>query len=162
MTNQKFGDFLIPPLPSAMLQCLKPYAFLSQKERLPPPPLCVTSFMNGPQCLFVFLLIICIFCCFQFTMETMDRRGALLTFRCTLIQVDLKILVDFRLSRGCGLEFKKHFAKIKANCAGIIETGPIMWPTLIASNAIPGVPNQDRKTTFVHSRLSLFYFHFLR
>lgn len=76
-----------------------------------------------------------------FTMETMDRRGAMLTFRCTLIQVDLKILVDFRLSRGCGLEFKKHFAKIKANCAGIIEPGPIMWPTLIASNAIPGVPN---------------------
>jgi serine/threonine-protein kinase Chk1 len=74
-------------------------------------------------------------------METMDRRGAILTFRCTLIQVDHKILVDFRLSRGCGLEFKKDFAKIKANCAPIIEAGPILWPTLIASNAIPGVMN---------------------
>jgi serine/threonine-protein kinase Chk1 len=67
----------------------------------------------------------------------MDRRGANLVFRCTMIHVDNKILVDFRLSRGCGLEFKKHFAKIKANCAGIIEAGPILWPTLIASNAIP-------------------------
>jgi serine/threonine-protein kinase Chk1 len=53
--------------------------------------------------------------------------------------VDQKILVDFRLSKGCGIEFKKHFAKIKANCATIIEKGPIMWPTLIASDAIPGV-----------------------
>lgn len=72
-----------------------------------------------------------------FTLETMDRRGSSLIFRCTLIHVDSKILVDFRLSRGCGLEFKKHFAKIKANCATIIEAGPILWPTLIASNAIP-------------------------
>jgi serine/threonine-protein kinase Chk1 len=52
--------------------------------------------------------------------------------------VDSKILVDFRLSRGCGIEFKKHFAKIKTNCSTIIEFGPIMWPTLIAPDAIPG------------------------
>ena len=58
-------------------------------------------------------------------------------FRCTLIQVDQKILVDFRLSRGCGLEFKKHFAKIRTNCVGIIEKGPILWPTLIPLDAIP-------------------------
>jgi len=73
-----------------------------------------------------------------FTIETTDRRGAILSFRCTLIQVDSRILVDFRLSRGCGIEFKKHFAKIKTNCANVIEKGPIMWPTLIASDAIPG------------------------
>jgi len=73
-----------------------------------------------------------------FRIETQDRRGAILSFRCTLIQVDSKILVDFRLSRGCGIEFKKHFAKIKTNCGTVIEKGPIMWPTLIASDAIPG------------------------
>ena len=61
----------------------------------------------------------------QFTIETQDRRGAILSFRCSLIQVDQKILVDFRLSRGCGLEFKKHFAKIKGNCGTVIEKGPI-------------------------------------
>merc|ERR1712080_442047 len=43
-----------------------------------------------------------------FTIETQDRRGAILSFRCTLISVDHLILVDFRLSRGCGIEFKKH------------------------------------------------------
>ena len=47
------------------------------------------------------------------------------------------VFILSRLSRGCGLEFKKHFAKNKANCATIIEAGPILWPTLIASNAIP-------------------------
>jgi len=73
-----------------------------------------------------------------FRIETSDRRGAILSFRCTLIQVDSRILVDFRLSRGCGIEFKKHFAKIKTNCSTIIEFGPIMWPTLIAPDAIPG------------------------
>jgi len=60
-----------------------------------------------------------------FTIETQDKRGVILSFKCSLIQVDQKILVDFRLSRGCGLEFKKHFAKIKGNCGTVIEKGPI-------------------------------------
>ena len=75
-----------------------------------------------------------------FTIETTDRRGAMLNFRATLIQVDHRILVDFRLSRGDGLEFKKHFSKIKTNCKEFIENGPIMWPALVAADAIPGVP----------------------
>jgi len=75
-----------------------------------------------------------------FTIETTDRRGTMLNFRATLIQVDHRILVDFRLSRGDGLEFKKHFRKIKANCKEVIENGPIMWPALVAADAIPGVP----------------------
>lgn len=75
-----------------------------------------------------------------FTIDTTDRRGAMLTFRATLIQVDQKILVDFRLSRGDGLEFKKHFGKIKINCKEVIENGPIMWPALVSADAIPGVP----------------------
>ena len=75
-----------------------------------------------------------------FTIETTDRRGAMLTFRATLIQVDQKILVEFRLSRGDGLEFKKHFVNIRKNCREVIESGPIMWPALVAADAIPGVP----------------------
>jgi len=75
-----------------------------------------------------------------FTIDTTDRRGAMLTFKATLIQVDQKILVDFRLSRGDGLEFKKHFGKIKTNCREVIEKGPLMWPALVAADAIPGVP----------------------
>jgi len=74
-----------------------------------------------------------------FRIETQDRRGAILVFRCTLIQVDLRILVDFRLSRGCGIEFKKLFAKIKTNCGSIIDKNSIInWATLIPSDSIPG------------------------
>merc|ERR1712080_633770 len=60
-----------------------------------------------------------------FRIETQDRRGAILVFRCTLIQVDLRILVDFRLSRGCGIEFKKLFAKIKTNLAASSTKTPL-------------------------------------
>jgi len=77
----------------------------------------------------------------HYIIETLDRRGGILSFRATLIQVDHRILVDFRLSRGDGLEFKKHFGKIKTNCKEVIEPGPILWPAIVASDAIPGVPN---------------------
>jgi len=74
-----------------------------------------------------------------FRIETQDRRGAILVFRCTLIQLDHGILVDFRLSRGCGIEFKKLYAKIKINCGSIIiEKTPINWATLIPPDSIPG------------------------
>merc|ERR1712004_356783 len=66
-----------------------------------------------------------------FRIETQDRRGAILVFRCTLIQVNQRILVDFRLSRGCGLEFKKYFAKIKQNCGNIIDKTPINFGALL-------------------------------
>ena len=59
----------------------------------------------------------------NYVIETLDRRGGSLHFRMTLIQVDHRILVDFRLSRGDGLEFKKHFGKIKTNCKEVIEPG---------------------------------------
>ena len=59
----------------------------------------------------------------NYVIETLDRRGGSLHFRMTLIQVDQRILVDFRLSRGDGLEFKKHFGKIKTNCKQVIEPG---------------------------------------
>merc|ERR1712029_295052 len=72
----------------------------------------------------------------DYLIETIDRRGSVLSFRMTLIQVD-RILVDFRLSRGDGLEFKKHFGKIKTNCKQVVEPGPIMWPTRISTSAIP-------------------------
>jgi len=76
----------------------------------------------------------------NYVIETLDRRGGSLHFRMTLIQVDHRILVDFRLSRGDGLEFKKHFGKIKTNCKEVIEPGPILWPAVVSPDAIPGVP----------------------
>lgn len=47
------------------------------------------------------------------TISTLDRRKILLTFKATLIEMDGQILLDFRLSKGCGLDFKRNFVKIK-------------------------------------------------
>lgn len=47
------------------------------------------------------------------TISTVDRRKLQLTFKANLIEMDGKILLDFRLSKGCGLDFKRKFVKIK-------------------------------------------------
>ena len=77
----------------------------------------------------------------NYIIETLDRRGGTLSFRMALIQVDHRILADFRLSRGDGLEFKKHFGKIKTNCKKVVEPGPVFFLGVVPPNAIPGIPN---------------------
>jgi serine/threonine-protein kinase CHEK1 len=47
------------------------------------------------------------------TISTVDRRKLPLTFKANLLEMDGKILLDFRLSKGCGLDFKRKFVKIK-------------------------------------------------
>jgi len=48
------------------------------------------------------------------TISTLDRRKLQLIFKANLIDMDGKILLDFRLSKGCGLDFKRKFVRIKA------------------------------------------------
>ena len=36
-----------------------------------------------------------------------------LIFKINVIEMDNTTLVDFRLSKGCGIEFKKEFVKMK-------------------------------------------------
>lgn len=47
------------------------------------------------------------------TISTLDRRLLQLIFKANLIDMDGKILLDFRLSKGCGLDFKRNFIKIR-------------------------------------------------
>jgi serine/threonine-protein kinase CHEK1 len=47
------------------------------------------------------------------TISAIDRRNLPLTFKANLLEMDGKILLDFRLSKGCGLDFKRIFVKIK-------------------------------------------------
>lgn len=47
------------------------------------------------------------------TISTVDRRKIPLTFKATPLEMDGQILLDFRLSKGCGLDFKRNFVKIK-------------------------------------------------
>ncbi|XP_070547544.1 serine/threonine-protein kinase Chk1-like isoform X2 [Ptychodera flava] len=65
----------------------------------------------------------------QITITTTDRRKNQLIFKVNLIEMDDKVMVDFRLSKGDGLEFKRHFLKIKAKCSDFISKTPVTWPT---------------------------------
>ncbi|KAM4703947.1 serine/threonine-protein kinase Chk1 isoform 1-T1 [Rhinophrynus dorsalis] len=60
-------------------------------------------------------------CCVnQVTLSTTDRRNNKLIFKVNLVEMDERILLDFRLSKGDGLEFKRHFLKIKKKLDDIV------------------------------------------
>jgi serine/threonine-protein kinase Chk1 len=44
-----------------------------------------------------------------------------LIFKTNVIEIQGKILVDFRLSKGCGIAFKKKFKKLKECLDDIVE-----------------------------------------
>ncbi|BFF95959.1 serine/threonine-protein kinase grp [Drosophila madeirensis] len=71
------------------------------------------------------------------TVSTIDRNKLRLVFKAHIIEMDGKILVDFRLSKGCGLEFKRRFIKIKNALEDIVMKGPTTWPIAIATNSVP-------------------------
>ncbi|XP_017886300.1 serine/threonine-protein kinase grp isoform X1 [Ceratina calcarata] len=71
------------------------------------------------------------------TIQTVDRRKMPLFFKANIVEMDGKILVDFRLSKGCGLEFKRKFVKIKSFLEDIILKGPVTWPIAVATECIP-------------------------
>lgn len=54
------------------------------------------------------------------TVSTMDNRKTPIVFKANLINMDNKLLLDFRLSKGCGLEFKRIFIKLKIAMKDII------------------------------------------
>lgn len=57
----------------------------------------------------------------QVTVSTLDRRNNKLIFKVHLLEMDQKVLLDFRLSKGDGLEFKRYFVKIKKKLSDIIS-----------------------------------------
>lgn len=61
------------------------------------------------------------------TVSTVDRRKIQLVFKINLIAMDDKILVDFRLSKGDGIEFKRRFVEIKRSLADIISKEQKFW-----------------------------------
>lgn len=79
---------------------------------------------------FIFLLL-------QITISTIDRRKLQLVFKANVVEMDGKILLDFRLSKGCGLEFKRRFIKIKMLLADVVVKGPVTWPIAIATQSMP-------------------------
>lgn len=71
------------------------------------------------------------------TISTIDRRKLQLIFKANIVEMDGRILCDFRLSKGCGLEFKRRFIRIKQSLADIVMKGPVTWPIAIATNSVP-------------------------
>ncbi|XP_038635107.1 serine/threonine-protein kinase Chk1 isoform X2 [Scyliorhinus canicula] len=66
----------------------------------------------------------------QVTISTMDRRNNKLIIKVNLIEMNERILVDFRLSKGDGLEFKRHFLAIKHKLSDIIYTQKVLLPVI--------------------------------
>ncbi|XP_048471630.1 serine/threonine-protein kinase Chk1 isoform X1 [Rhincodon typus] len=64
----------------------------------------------------------------QVTISTMDRRNNKLIFKANFIEMNERILVDFRLSKGDGLEFKRHFVGIRHKLSDIIYSQKILLP----------------------------------
>ncbi|GLH07482.1 Serine/threonine-protein kinase grp [Gryllus bimaculatus] len=73
----------------------------------------------------------------QVTVTCVDKRKMPLTFKVNVLDMDGQTLLDFRLSKGCGLEFKKCFLKIKESLEEVVEKGPVTWPIAIATNTVP-------------------------
>ncbi|XP_059912930.1 serine/threonine-protein kinase Chk1 [Gadus macrocephalus] len=60
-------------------------------------------------------------CTNQVTVSTQDKRNNKLIFKVHLFEMNKKVLLDFRLSKGDGLEFKRLFLKIKQGLSDIIS-----------------------------------------
>uniref|UniRef100_A0A671KVR2 Serine/threonine-protein kinase CHK1 n=1 Tax=Sinocyclocheilus anshuiensis TaxID=1608454 RepID=A0A671KVR2_9TELE len=65
-------------------------------------------------------------CTNQATVSTMDRRNNKLIFIVHFLEMEERILVDFRLSKGDGLEFKRTFLKLKQKLADIISNQKVL------------------------------------
>ncbi|XP_019940880.2 serine/threonine-protein kinase Chk1 [Paralichthys olivaceus] len=65
-------------------------------------------------------------CTKQVTLSTLDKRNNKLIFKVHLLEMNNRVLLDFRLSKGDGLEFKRLFVKIKQKLGDIISTQKIL------------------------------------
>jgi len=74
----------------------------------------------------------------QVTISSTDRRKNKLVFKASVIEMGSLRLLDFRLSRGDGLEFKRQFVRLKELLGRIEMSGPLTtWPLAMATNQFP-------------------------
>lgn len=50
-----------------------------------------------------------------------------MVFKINIIEIDNAVMVDFRLSKGDGIEFKKRFVKVKNSLSDIIGKELTSW-----------------------------------
>lgn len=75
--------------------------------------------------------------CLQVTVSTVDRRKTQLVFKANVLSMNGQTLLDFRLSKGCGIEFKRRFILIRSSLSDIVSKGPVTWPLAVATNSVP-------------------------
>lgn len=61
------------------------------------------------------------------TVSTVDRRKIQLVFKINIVEMNNSILIDFRLSKGDGIEFKRRFLKMKKIMADIVGPNQCFW-----------------------------------
>uniref|UniRef100_A0A3Q3BSU0 Serine/threonine-protein kinase CHK1 n=1 Tax=Kryptolebias marmoratus TaxID=37003 RepID=A0A3Q3BSU0_KRYMA len=62
----------------------------------------------------------------QVTVSTLDKRNNKLIFKVHLLEMSQRVLLDFRLSKGDGLEFKRLFVKIKQKLGDVVSTQKVL------------------------------------
>ncbi|XP_065562748.1 serine/threonine-protein kinase Chk1-like isoform X2 [Artemia franciscana] len=73
-----------------------------------------------------------------FTISCKDIRKMDLTFKANAMSLNgVSVLLDFRLSHGCGIDFKRHFLKIRGKLKPFISEVPMTWSLADATNTIP-------------------------
>jgi len=60
------------------------------------------------------------------TISTVDKRKNALVFKSMILEMNPHTLIDFRLSKGCGLEFKRHFCTLRKSFSEHIAAASIM------------------------------------
>ncbi|GAU92836.1 hypothetical protein RvY_04868 [Ramazzottius varieornatus] len=63
----------------------------------------------------------------SFTVTGQDSHKGALVFKVSFVQTKTKILMDFRLSKGDGLEFKRVFAVLREKLNHIVDEDPVSW-----------------------------------
>ncbi|KAI8514978.1 Serine/threonine-protein kinase Chk1 [Branchiostoma belcheri] len=72
----------------------------------------------------------------QISVSTTDKRGSQLIFKVFLYDMNGYRLVDFRLSKGDGLEFKRLFVQIKRKMSAVISKAPALLPINMPDTAV--------------------------
>ncbi|KAH3870491.1 serine/threonine-protein kinase Chk1-like [Dreissena polymorpha] len=71
------------------------------------------------------------------TISTKDKRAMPLVFKACLMEMGENLLLDFRLSKGDGLEFKRHFMKLRHHMKKVTSRVPPQFPLVPTQQSQP-------------------------
>ncbi|OQV13356.1 Serine/threonine-protein kinase Chk1 [Hypsibius exemplaris] len=78
-----------------------------------------------------------------YTVTCQDRHKGLMVFKVSFVQNHEKLLMDFRLSKGDGLEFKRIFALLRQKLDHIIAEDSVAWSVSKSHTSLSRRTNMD-------------------